>query len=369
MGLLISALAFFVLLSLLVLIHEFGHYIAAVRSGVTVEEFGFGLPPRAKTLFHYRKTRFSLNWIPFGGFVRLKGENAMTERERAAPGSFGAATIPRRILILIAGVLMNFLFAIVIFTFGFSFWQWVPTYVSFEQMKEAGARGEITLNPGVRIASVVPEGTAAQAQVPGQSLLLSVDGTPVFEPTDVVKAQDGKTSVTYTLRPNDGKGEETTVRVSVAEGRTGVELQYFPQVLSHKRSLPRSVLLSFREAEVVTVQTVIGIAQLFQSLAWKGRVPEGVTGIVGIAVLTHDSVQEGFMPYIRLIALLSLSLAALNILPFPALDGGRLMFLLIEAIRQRPAPRRFELMVNTIGFLLLIGLILVITYNDILRLL
>lgn len=368
MGFLISALAFVVLLSFLVLIHEFGHYLAAVRSGVVVEEFGFGLPPRAKTLFWYGRTRFSLNWIPFGGFVRLKGENASTEAERKAPGSFGAASIPRRVLILTAGVLMNFVFAIVIFTLGFSVWRWVPTYVSFADLKAAGERGEITLDPGVRIAAVLPDGAAAEAKVPGKSLLMTVDGTPVYEPQDVVDVQKGKSRVVYELRTDDGAGETQMLTLKVADGRTGVELQLFPQVESPKRSVPRALLLSLREAEVVMVQTVLGISQLVQSLARSGTVPEGVTGIVGIAVLTHDSVQAGFMPYLSLVALLSLSLAVLNILPFPALDGGRLAFLFIEAIRRRPAPRRFELMTNTIGFLLLIMLILLITYNDIINL-
>jgi regulator of sigma E protease len=104
------------------------------------------------------------------------------------------------------------------------------------------------------------------------------------------------------------------------------------------------------------------------SLFMRTGVPEGITGVVGIVVLTHDSVQEGFMHYLRLVALLSLSLAIFNILPFPALDGGRLMFVLYEAIARRPAPRHFEMTVNAIGFGLLLLLIAIITYHDIARL-
>jgi regulator of sigma E protease len=99
-------------------------------------------------------------------------------------------------------------------------------------------------------------------------------------------------------------------------------------------------------------------------LASQHRVPEGITGIVGIAVLTHDSLQHGFMSYLRLVALLSLSLAILNVLPLPALDGGRLLFVIIEGIIRRPMNRRFELVTNAIGFFLIIGLIVVITFND-----
>jgi regulator of sigma E protease len=363
----ISTLAFIVLLSFLVLIHECGHFFAARRAKVVVEEFGFGLPPRAKTLFHQGGTRFSLNWIPFGGFVRLKGENVVHESERTQPGNFAAAGIPARIGILVAGVAMNFLFAIVIFTLGFSFWHWVPTYISFEDMKAAATRGEITLDPGVRIAGVQQGGTAATAHVPAGSLLLSVDNQPVYAPADVVKLQEGKTSVTYVLKPGDNAGP-STLTVPVAAGKTGVELQFSPQVTSPNRSVPQALLLSLQEAKSMTVQTVLGIGQLATSLVERGKVPEGITGIVGIAVLTHDTIREGFMHYLRLVAVLSLSLAILNILPFPALDGGRLAFVLYELVRGRPAPRQFELVTNTVGFGVLLTLIVIITYNDIVHL-
>jgi regulator of sigma E protease len=118
----------------------------------------------------------------------------------------------------------------------------------------------------------------------------------------------------------------------------------------------------------MTVQTILGIGELFTSLLERARVPEGITGIVGIAVMTHDTVQAGLMPYLRLVADLSLSLAILNILPFPALDGGRLFFVLAELLRKRPAPRRFELATNAIGFIFLLLLIVIITYHDILKL-
>lgn len=367
MTVLISALAFLVLLSLLVLIHECGHFFAARWFAVRVEEFGFGIPPRARTLFSQGGTRFSLNWIPFGGFVRLQGENAVNDRERRMPGSFGYASIPARVVILTGGVFMNFLFAVLIFTLGFAFWHWVPSYLSADAMKAAARRGEISISEGVRIAGIQPDGTAAAARVPVGSTLLRVDGTEVFFPTDVVAAQKGKTSVTYLLRTAEGRGETVTMTVRVREGRTGIEIES-PRVESPAKPLHTAFLLSLREAKVTTEQTVLGIARLFRSLAWHGTVPEGITSIVGIVRLTNESVQAGWSAYLRLMGLLSLSLAIFNILPFPALDGGRLAFVLVEAIVRRPAPRRFELIVNTVGFLALLSLILVITFNDILQL-
>ncbi len=367
MTVLISALAFLLLLSFLVLIHECGHFFAARWAGVVVEEFGFGLPPRAKTLFHKGGTRFSLNWIPFGGFVRLQGENAASERERRTAGNFAAASIPARVMILVAGVFMNLMFALIVFTIGFSVWQWIPTYLTLDAMKEASVQGEITLSPGVRIGTVQAGGTAAGAKVPSPSTLLKVDDTPVYVPADVVTAQKGKQFVKYTLM-KEGAEKESIYTVPVRDGKTGIEISFSPHVYSPPRSVPVGFLLSLREVKVTTVQTIIGVSHLVRSLAWRGSVPEGITGIVGIAQLTHNSVQEGWGSYVRLMAVLSLSLAILNILPFPSLDGGRLIFVLVEGIAQRPAPRRFELITNTVGFLVLILLIVLVTFNDIWKL-
>ncbi len=366
MSLIVSALAFFLLLTLLILIHECGHFFMARKAKVTVEEFGFGIPPRALTLFQQGGTRFSLNWIPFGGFVRLKGENPETERERTAPGSFASASIPSRIAILVAGVTMNFLFALLLFTLGFSFWKWVPTYQDFADMKQASARGEILLQPGVFIGGLLPDGTAAKAHVPTGMLLTQVDGKDVYQPKDVVDAQAGKNSVTYTVVPEAG-GTAQNLPVPVKNGKTGIELEFFPQVTSPQRSLPAGFLLSLHEAKMITLQTIPSMGNLFVSLFFHARVPEGVTGIVGIARITNQSVRAGWMTYLRLMAVLSLSLAILNILPFPALDGGRLLFVVIEGVRSKPVPRQVEVMTNTIGFFILIALIAIITSHDILN--
>lgn len=368
----ISALAFLVLLSLLILIHEFGHYSAARFFKVVVEEFGFGLPPKVKTLFKRDGTEFTFNWIPFGGFVRLKGENAMTEKERRSKGSFGAAPVYARVVILLAGVGMNLLLALVILTFGFSAGRWVPTYVSFEDMVAAGESGEITLELSVLIDEVISGGTAAQIGIPPKSVIRSIDGTPVTRVEEIPDLQAGKRRVTYTLsRIEDGVLSDTEERFNVAlkDGKSGIVIVPYPIELSApKRNVFQAFGLAVRESKVMMVQTVLGIGKLFGSLASTGRIPDGIAGIVGIAQLTHGAVQEGFMHYLRLVALLSLSLAALNVLPFPALDGGRLIFVLAEGISRRPVNRTLEVTTNAIGFVFLILLILIITFNDIIRL-
>lgn len=373
MTIIISAIAFALLLSVLILIHEWGHYSAARFFGVEVEEFGFGLPPKMKSLFRRGKTEFTFNWIPFGGFVRLKGENAMTEKERRAKGSFGAASIFARSIILLAGVIMNLVLALVIFTAGFSFGNWVPTYLSVESMEEAGRTGEIHLKMSVLIDDVISGMGAAQVGVPAKSIVRSIDGTAVKTVSDVPRLQEGKKSVTYGLsRIEEGavleEVEEFTVSLGTV-GKSGIVIVPFPLELSAPdRNLVAGFSLAVRESKVMMTQTVIGIGRLFSSIARSGKVPEGIAGIVGIAQLTHGAVQEGLMHYLRLVALLSLSLAALNILPFPALDGGRLLFVLAEGISRRPVNRTFEVATNAVGFILLILLILLITVNDIFRL-
>lgn len=364
---LLSTLAFFVLITGLILIHECGHYAAARAAGVVVEEFGFGLPPRAKRICTWRGTLFSLNWIPFGGFVRLKGENAVGEAERRAKGSFAGASILARCLILVAGVGMNFLLALVIFTAGFSSGRWIPTYMTLESMQAAAGRGEIHMELSVLISDVLAGGTAMEAKVPVGSFITAVDGVAVHTPEEVIALQQGKRDVTYALLV--GKAlEPRTIRVPVQGGKTGMYLQATPRVLTAPvRGVVEGFRLALREAGVVMGQTVLGIGKLVSSLTHSGRVPEGVTGIVGIAQLTYTSVQEGFGVYLRLVALLSLSLAALNILPFPALDGGRLLFVFSELLLRRSA-RRVELVTNTLGFGVLLFLIAIVTLYDILRL-
>lgn len=368
----LSSVAFILLITGLILVHELGHYLVARWSGVEVEEFGFGLPPKAFTLFHAWGTDFTLNWIPFGGFVRLKGENGVDASAGAEKGSFTKTSIVKRSLILLAGVAMNFLVAFVIFVGGFSIGHWVPTYLSLDEMRAAADRNELTMQTGVMIDDVLEGGGAKDAGVTPHMILLEVDTVPVRSADDVVRLQQGKQSVTYTTISPIALPEEASNQVrhvvSVEEGKTGIHLR---TVLLHASAPTRgpltATLLALREVKVVTEQTVMGIIRLFISLASQGTVPQGVTGIVGIAQLTYSSVQEGFGVYLRLVALLSLSLAVLNVLPFPALDGGRLAFVLSELI-VRPGSRKVEAISNAIGFVVLLIVILLVTFYDVLRL-
>jgi regulator of sigma E protease len=366
MSFVISALAFMVLLTLLILVHELGHYGLARLFDVDVEEFGFGLPPKILTMFRYHRTDFTLNWIPFGGFVRLKGENAMDEGERTTKGSFASASVLQRSAILLGGVAMNFLLAIILLTIGFSIGRWVPSwYMSLDDLSIAETNGELSMKQAVSIGLVTPGSPAEQAGIRTGAVIEAVDGTNVVRPDDVVALQKGKRRVTYTMRDSVTATETHDVSVTLKDGKAGIEITALAyDVIGPVRPLSVAAGMALKESWFMTQQTVMGLGTLVRSLASQHRVPEGITGIVGIAVLTHDSLQHGFMSYLRLVALLSLSLAILNVLPLPALDGGRLLFVIIEGIIRRPMNRRFELVTNAIGFFLIIGLIVVITFND-----
>ena len=257
-------------------------------------------------------------------------------------------------------------------TFGFSVGRWVPTYFHMEDMQAHADRGIIQMEPGVLIDQVLSGGAAAVAGVPEKSLLLKVDGIPVTAAEQVAQIQAKKWRVKYTVLAGEGKGteeKEQVFTILLKDGKAGVAISTFPRRLSAPlRGVGTSMLLALREAKIMTQQTILGIGALFASLAQSGRVPAGITGIVGIAQLTYTSVQAGFMTYLRLVSLISLSLAILNFLPFPALDGGRLLFVLVEAVTRRPLNRRFEAVSNALGFSILIALILLITFYDIVRL-
>lgn len=365
----VATFAFVLLLTGLILIHEIGHFLVARLSGVKVEEFGFGLPPRIRTLFHWRGTCFTLNAIPVGGFVRLKGEGEVTESARMAPGSFARAGILRRSAILLAGVFMNFLLAFLIFFIGFSVGGWVPTYQTLAELNAARERGDIQFTPSVVIEDVIPGLGAETAGVLRKSVLRAVDTVPVRSPEDVVREQAGKRSVQYTLLRLTPSEQEYVLRVRVQDGKTGVILRTVPRNLTApRRGIMAASVLALQESWVVMVQTVRGMGTLLLSVLRTAAVPQEVTGIIGIAHLTYASVQEGVGTYLRLVALLSLSLAALNVLPFPALDGGRLLFVLLECLWRKPQNRRIELLINMVGFSVLIGLIVLVTFYDIVRL-
>lgn len=340
-----TILIFVVGISLLILVHELGHFLAAKWAGLFVHEFGFGFPPR---LFKKKigETIYSLNLLPFGGFVRIHGENREEEeREKEIPRERSFASQPawRRAFILAAGVVMNAAAGWVIFSA--LFWVGIPE--------------------SVLVTDVRPESPAALANIEKGDRFLDFKRGDDF--SNFVARSEGQE---VALRIGRGR-EELTVRVTPrvnppeGEGRLGV---VFLEI-----GLPRAGFFSgLWQGLVKTAVTLAAITQAFGALIASiftgGPALEQVTGPVGIFAVANESARYGLAALIQLIALISLNLAVLNVLPFPALDGGRLLFLLIEKIKGSPLSHKREQIANAIGFSLLIVLMVLVTVRDVAKL-
>lgn len=352
-----SILVFILVLSVLVLSHEFGHFIVARKSGIKVEEFGFGLPPRiwGKKV---GDTTYSINALPFGGFVRLHGEqdeDATTDTTH----SFLHKSKKVRSLVVIAGVIMNFVLAILAFAIVYSF-SGVP--------KDTGR---------VRVVEVSTDSPAQKAGIVPGDVITKVNGETVkSSDTFVSKTAEaaGKT-VTYLVeRDVNGRLQEQTVKLTPrqnppeGQGPVGVvistmELYYPPAVLRPFYG----VYYGFKDGVFWGKTIVTGLWDMVSGI-FRGVAPKGVSGPIGIYAVTTEASRSGILTLINFIGILSVNLAILNIVPFPALDGGRLLFIGIEAVTRKKVPTKVEAIINNVGFLILITLLVAISIGDVRRL-
>jgi regulator of sigma E protease len=338
MSTLISIVAFIVLIFVLVGVHELGHFATARFFGVRVEEFGFGFPPR---LWSRRRgqTLYSINAIPLGGFVRLSGENGSIE----GPWSFGARPAWQRSVVLAAGAAMNLLLAFVLFFLVYTIAP-IPQDVP-------------------RVAQIVPRSPAVGVLQPGD-LITAVNGTPVASQSDV-QDQSACAAGAVTRLTLLRRGRVVEVRLvprlhpPPGEGRIG----YYG-----------SISWSGTDGAGALGQTLAQPGSFFSSLGGMFShahcAPEaGVTGPVGIARAAGDAAQAvpdlGAGPVLYLAALVSMNLAFVNLLPFPALDGGRLVIVLLGVARRRRISPAREAMVHLAGFAVLLALILLVSAHDI----
>ncbi len=350
---LLTILAFIAILLALVLVHEWGHFFAARRLGIGVEEFGFGFPPRAACLVR-GGVRYSLNWLPLGGFVRLKGEQG----GNTDPDSFGAQSAWCRAVVLLAGVSMNVVLAFLLLTIGFA--SGVPSVV--EDADLAVARDVF-----VQVTDVAPGSPAAAAGIVVGDRVLQLDSQRISTTSDV----------------QDYVRQHAGVPVAVTVGKHGEQrtISVTPQVLAESNgravmgvSLLRTGLIRYpwyqaawRAAGAtlrLTWEIIRAFGLLVYNLVVQRQVPADLAGPVGIAVLTGEVVSLGWTYILQFAALLSLNLAIINVLPFPALDGGRLLFVAIEKLRGSPVDSRTEALVHNIGFTFLMLLVLAVTYHD-----
>lgn len=359
----ITALIFIIVISILIFVHELGHFVVAKRSGMKVEEFGFGFPPR---VFGITKgeTTYSINAIPFGGFVKIYGEDG---DERDKPRSFGSKSIPKRLAVVLAGVVMNFLFASLILAVG-NF-----TGVRAELPSDGSLNGSAT-DIKVQLTSVAADSPAQKADL---QLLDEVKGfktgsqaITVRTPEDIrtfVEVHRGQTVIITIDRNGEVFDKSVELRANPPEGQGAMGIA---MALTGKVSYPwyEAIWRGFVDAWYLTKQTVAGFVLLFRTLFTEGRLLADVSGPVGIAKLTGQAARFGLDYLLRFMAAISVNLAVLNIIPFPALDGGRAFMLIVEAIKGSPVNKKFEMAINGVGFLFLLGLMLLITIKDISKL-
>ncbi len=369
-----NILIFIIGIVVLIVVHEFGHFVAAKISKMRVDEFGLGYPPRAVIIGRIGETIFSLNWLPFGGFVKIFGEDIDSEKindKRA----FSSKTRALQAFVLIAGVAMNLLFAYILITGALI----VGTPQALSQNEIANAR-----NAELAIANVLPSSPAANSGLlAGDSILSAKDilgewipstslGTSVPLPASFstfIAASQGD-AITLDIKRN---GVEQTITTTptiniIPDNPTryalGVEVATVGVV-------PVSFFSAITEGASLTWGTITliasGLGHFFYGILTLHADLSQVAGPVGIASAVGSEASQGLGNLLSIMAIISINLALINLIPIPALDGGRLLFVGIESIIRRPINAKIANAVNSVGFAFLVLLMVVVTAHDIFK--
>ena len=339
-----------IVISLLIFFHELGHFLSARAVGVPIEEFGFGYPPRLLKIGEWKGTEITLNWIPFGGFVRPKGE-----ADETVEGGMAASPAWKRLVIALSGPMMNFLIGILLLIVIYSA---VGVPASNEAM----------------ISQVSPESPAMQVGLQTGDIILAVDDKPIEDIDQLIQevAQKAGTEINLTIERN---GESITFNITPrvdpppGDGAMGVGLS------NPLKPMPffQSVSYAFQTTGFIIKETILLPARLISGSVDPALArPVGYKGIYDIYTRAVEMDQASDMPTaeplpiytLSIIANISLALGITNLLPIPALDGGRILFTLPELLFKKRIPQKWENVVNTVSFLLLIVLMVVITVLD-----
>ncbi len=363
-----SVIVFILILALLVLVHEFGHFIAAKKNGVRVEEFGFGFPPR---LFGIKKgeTLYSVNALPIGGFVKLYGEEYFelerkssklrTTNYKLQTKAFVYKHPFQKAMIIVAGVLGNFLLGWVLISFLFT--QGVPTPINKVVVEKVQKNSPADLagiqNKDIIISVIPPISPKTQTSLSSSGDLITLSKKYAGQPITLVIERGGhKLSKLLTPRANPPQGQ----------GPLGVVITSF---MEKKYPWYQAPFYGLIEAFKITQKITTELMKTLLQIITFNQPSVEVAGPVGIARYTGQAIKFGKNAVLELIALLSLNLAIINILPFPALDGGRLVFVLYEWVTKKRVNHRIEQYVNLFGIIVLLAIAGFITVNDIAKLL
>lgn len=372
---LLTILLFFLLLGLLVFVHEMGHFLTAIRNGIKAEEFGFGFPPRLAGVvkddesgkwkviwgsnhIHGGNTVYSFNWIPFGGFVRIKGEDS---NATVTPDSFAGKPAWTRIKVLGAGVFMNFVLAWVLLS--------VVLMLGFPQPVTDENRASVD-RVDIQILSVAKESPAEAMGIKPGDRVLSVDGVAMtgLEGTQsAIQAKRGS-EISMTI---DRFGETLTLsgtpRLATPENEGALGISFAETAVIGYAWYEAPIRGA--QATYHTTGAILGaLGSIVKNVFVGEKAGVDVTGPVGIVVMTKQMSDLGIPYLLQFAAILSINLGIFNILPFPGLDGGRILFILIEKIKGSPVKETVEQWAHTIGFLLLLLLMIFVTIKDVAQL-
>ncbi len=338
---LLTTLASIFVFGLVIFVHELGHFLTAKFSGITVQEFAIGMGP---TLVRFERngTIYALRLLPIGGFVSMEGEDEESEDE----GSFTKAPVGNRILVTVAGACMNLILGFFV----------LIAVVSMESSIVSRT-----------VAEFYPDASTQQSGLQVGDTIIAVNGRRCFVANDVsyefARTQEGTADLTV-LRD----GEKITLEDVVFDTAEQDGQQYL--VIDFKvYPIEKTVLNVLKEAGNWTLSLARMVILSFTDLVTGRIAVNNLSGPVGIVSAIGQASSLGLQPLLLLLALITINLGIFNLIPIPALDGGRLVFLILEAIRKKPIQQKYEIAVNAAGFVLLIGLMVFATFNDITKLL
>lgn len=359
-----SIIIFIIILGVLVFVHELGHFAFAKLFGIRVDEFGMGFPPRAIRLFKRGETEYTLNWIPFGGFVKIHGEDSLDADDPDFHRSMMAKKWWQQVIVLIAGVTMNVVLAWIIFS-GLLM-AGAPTLASEVQDPSLLKNAHLTVlqvkenspaySAGIKAGDII-------SKVSSSSAILT-NATPESFISFIQNNKDGDPVTLSIERDTERLEIITTPTTGIVADHPGIGVSV--DLVGIAPGLPFFKALGAGAQS--TYYAVVGTFKAFGHLI-AGKVSlETISGPVGLTKMVGDAQKIGFSYVIMLAAIISVNLAVINILPLPALDGGRIIFVFIEAIIRRPLPKKFVQWTNAIGFILLIILMIGISVKDVIKL-
>ncbi len=357
----LTVIVFILILGLIVLVHELGHFITAKRAGVRVDEFGFGFPPRIVKIKR-GETIYSLNLFPLGGFVKIHGEDGQKKDDLDKGRAFYNKPISTRAKIIIAGVTMNLILSA--FLLGIGHWIGLPNIIEDDEIAE---------NAKIQIVQVDFDSPAEEADIKMGDTIKELQTTDYkLQITKVSQVQE------FT---DQHKGDKITVVIE--RGGQVLEKEMVPRIYHSEDEGPLGLALArtavvslpwykaFIEGIIDTVRLTwfitVALASILWQLATTGRLTLEIAGPVGIYDLAGQATRLGFIYILQFTAILNINLAIINALPFPALDGGRLLFLGIEKFKGSPVSQKIEGIAHATGFVILILLMIAVTWRDIVR--